>query len=115
MTSGFDVLVHDVIAASTTTPWPTACPANCSDGASGGGAGLLDGSCCADRLLDCLDCCLAAPPDDAAANDLCPGAVAPRHAAKSRFNADSGTRSCGRFGPATHGAISARSRSSVRE
>ena len=83
ITLGFDVLVQLVIAAMTTEP--------CSMATCGGASTAVP------------------PPDPAFAATIMPGSAC----AKPAFALLSGTRSCGRFGPARLGSIEARSTSIV--
>ncbi len=105
ITAGFDVFVQLVIAAITTEPWRTA-PSLSATGSS------VPGSTVSSRSTATS----AFPPSSTSR----PTSVASGSGSSRSRNAstnephtrDSGTRSCGRFGPATEGSIAARSSSS---
>src|SRR5262245_19196122 len=99
ITLGFDVLVHDVIAAITTSPWPRSCsrpstgcrrpPGPALAKFLSSGAVAIDG-CSANTSLPL--------PSEPLLNSLSIAIV------KLDFTSLSGTRSCGRFGPDSDGS-----------
>ena len=130
ITDGFDVFVHDVIAAITTWPWsssvsvpspsvsgtdadtrsatctpPVSAPADGSGWASWAESPFVPGG--SDAGNDSSDCSSAS---------VCgPGIMSSSAIRNDALDSVSETRSCGRFGPASEGTTSPRSSSIVSE
>ncbi len=103
ITDGFDVFVQLVIAAITTEPWPTDSPSSRTGGASG-------------SIVPSVSTATSEEPPSSTHRPTSvgfgSGSRPSRNAATNEPQTPCrGTRSCGRFGPATEGTIADRSSS----
>src|SRR5262249_32452360 len=103
MTVGFDVLVHDVIAAITTSPWPRSCGRPSTGKRFAGPALAKSLSSGAVAIEGCSSKTSLPPPSPPLLNSF---TIA---VAKPVLTSLSAIRSCGRLGPASDGSTDAKS------